>query len=211
MKSAVVDRQSATIKIFRDGQVTRELPYRVISDDTVIVGDRLFSGPLPDLRKWGEEERGGRRRAAESDGWDFRSTDRPTFFMPSPAPPIRWAPLGPVEQYEKERNELLDRIGFADDGRQNDLLSLDRREKERKKSAARQSRRRRLPKDERNSSWKFKKGGDNKPEDGKSKGGKKKGKGKKKNKGGDGGKGGKKKSKGNKGGKGKGQRRRGGR
>ena len=130
MKSAVVDRQSATIKIVKDGQVVRELPFRILSVDAVIVGGRLFSAPTADLHKWSEENQNGSRRRHEDDGWLMREGDKPTFpdilpgkacrFGPRPeffreasalgsrrisgeaARFRRWAPLGPKQAIVRE-------------------------------------------------------------------------------------------------------------
>lgn len=153
MKKVVVDRQSATMTILLNGSVVRVLPFRIISDDTIVVGGRLFSGPLPDLRKW-EEQQSSRDR---TNGWDMRPGDKPTFAGTLPVKPLCFQKSGPREQYKIEREYLRDRLGKAhDEDEMSEILDgldvLEKKEDLRRKNAERQSRRKRPPKAERKKS-----------------------------------------------------------
>ena len=150
MKKVVVDRQSATMTILLNGRVGRVLPFRIISDDTIVVGDRLFSGPLPDLRKWEESQSSRDRR---TNGWDMRPGDKPTFAGTLPVKPFCFHLVGPREKYVEERECLLRYMGSAGGDElkalSQELDILDRNEEFRRKNAERQSRRKRPPKAER--------------------------------------------------------------
>jgi hypothetical protein len=111
MRKAVVDRQSATIKIVDNGVVTRELPYRVLVDGTVTVVDgnklRVSSGLLLDLRKWHED---GRQSKFEMNGWNMRPSDRSTFAGVLPAKSLAFPTLGPRQRFIREEERLLRRL-----------------------------------------------------------------------------------------------------
>jgi len=154
MKRVVVDRQSATITILLNGSVVRVLPFRIISDDTIVVGDRLFSGPLPDLHKWEEQQS---RHDRSMNGWNMRPGDKPTFVGTLPVKPLCFRMPGPREQYEIKKEYLRDRMGKEHDEDElseilDELDVLKKREDLRRKNAKRQSRRKRPQKVDRKKS-----------------------------------------------------------